>query len=178
MMRGTLRSVGTLASAVLLLLAAAGTAQAAPAAGGKGIEVGQKIPEFSLAALDGSQVSYEKQIRGKAPITLFFFMTTACSACFDELKEINELLVKNQGKVDAWCIAVDLRGAQTVAPFQKAHNFRVKYLVDPKFSLPRTFGFNYTPSLAVVDAKGVLLYKKGGYAPSERVSDIIRSFVK
>lgn len=173
------RSVTLAAVAASLLLLLAGAASAAPAgAPAKGLEIGQRLPEFSLAALDGKQVSYEKQIRGKAPITLFFFMTTACSACFDELKEINDFLGKNQGKVDAWCIAVDLRGAQTVVPFQRAHNFRVKYLVDPKFSLPRTFGFNYTPSLAVVDAKGILLYKKGGYSPSERVSDLIRSFVK
>ncbi len=165
--------------AAALLVAVAVTASAAPpAAPAKPIEVGQRVPEFSLASLDGTLFSYEKQIRGKAPVTLLFFMTTACSACYEELKEINEFLGKNQGKVDAWCIAVDLRGAQTVAPFSKANNFRVKYLVDPRFSLPRVFGFNYTPSLAVIDAKGVLLYKKGGYSPSEKVTDLIRSFVK
>ena len=159
------------------LLAFATTSFAAPSAS-RPIEVGQRVPEFSLAALDGSPVSYEKQIRGKGQITLFFFMTTACSACYEELKEINDFLVKNPTRIDAWCIAVDLRGAQTVAPFARANKFRVKYLVDPKFSLPRVFGFNYTPSLAVVDAKGVLLYKKGGYSPSEKVTDIIRNFVK
>ena len=159
------------------LIAFAATSFAAPSAS-RPIEVGQRVPEFSLAALDGSPVSYEKQIRGKGQITLFFFMTTACSACYEELKEINDFLVKNPTRIDAWCIAVDLRGAQTVAPFARANKFRVKYLVDPKFSLPRVFGFNYTPSLAVVDAKGVLLYKKGGYSPSEKVTDIIRNFVK
>jgi peroxiredoxin len=171
---------GTLTAIALAIALSVGAAHAAPPAAqpGRGIEVGQRVPDFTLSALDGSQVSYEKQIRGKAPVTLLFFMTTACSACFDELKEINEFLVKNPTRVDAWCIAVDLRGAQTVAPFQKANNFKVKYLIDPKFSLPRTFGFNYTPSLAVIDAKGALLYKKGGYSPSERVTDIIRSFVK
>jgi peroxiredoxin len=168
------------ATAVFLLLAAvAATAAPPPAQPGKGvIEVGQRVPEFVLPSLEGNPVSFEKQIRGKGSVTLLFFMTTACSACFDELKEINDYLGRNQGKVDAWCIAVDLRGAQTVAPFARTHNFRVKYLIDPKFSLPRSFGFNYTPSLAVIDAKGVLLHKKGGYAPSEKVSDLIRTFVK
>lgn len=162
---------------VALLLMAAVSAQAAPA-GAKPIEVGQRVPEFTLNSLEGPPVSFEKQIRGKAPVTLFFFMTTACSACYEELKEINDFLGRNPGRVSAWCIAVDLRGATTVAPFARANNFRVKYLIDPKFSLPRVFGFNYTPSLAVIDAKGTLLYKKGGYSPSEKITDIIRSFVK
>ncbi|HEY3490327.1 MAG TPA: redoxin domain-containing protein [Candidatus Deferrimicrobiaceae bacterium] len=169
----------SVATAVAFLIATAAVAGAAPSPGPpKPLEVGQRVPEFSLSSLTGGQVSYERQIRGKAPVTLFFFMTTACSACYEELKEINDLLARNQTRIDAWCIAVDLRGAQTVAPFAKANNFRVRYLVDPKFSLPRVFGFNYTPSLAVIDAKGVLLYKKGGYSPSEKVSDIIHSFIK
>ena len=150
---------------------------ASPAAG-KPLEVGQKVPDFSLPGLEGDALSFEKDIRGKAPLTVFLFMTTACSACYDELKEISEFVGKNPGKVDAWAVAVDLRGAQTVAPYRKANTFRVKYLVDPKFSLPRAFGFNYTPSLAVVDAKGVLLHKKGGYSPNERIADLLRTFLK
>jgi len=142
------------------------------------VEVGQKVPEFSLPGLDGGAVSFERDIRGKAPLAVFFFMTTACSACYEELKEINDFIGKNSGKIEVWTVAVDLRGAQTVAPYQKANNFRVKYLIDPKFSLPRVFGFTYTPSLAVVDAKGVLLHKKGGYSPNERLPDLLRTFLK
>ncbi|HEY6073718.1 MAG TPA: TlpA disulfide reductase family protein, partial [Anaerolineales bacterium] len=142
------------------------------------VEVGQRVPEFSLPALEGGQVSFEKDIRGKAPLTLLFFMTTACSACFDELKELDEIVAKNPARISVWCVAVDLRGAQTVVPYQQANKFRVKYLIDTKFSLPRTFGFSYTPSLAIVDARGMLLHKKGGYVPNERMSDLIRAFLK
>jgi len=144
----------------------------------KPVEVGQKVPEFSLPGLDGGNISFERDIRGKAPLAVFLFMTTACSACYEELKEISDFVGKNPGKIEAWAVAVDLRGAQTVEPYRKANNFRVKYLVDPKFSLPRVFGFNYTPSMAVVDAKGVLLHKKGGYSPNERIPDLLRTFLK
>jgi len=147
-------------------------------AAGKPLEVGQKVPDFSLPGLDGAPVSFDRDIRGKAPLTVLLFMTTACSACYEELKEIHDFVGRNRGKVDAWAVAVDLRGAQTVGPYQKTNNFRVRYLIDPKFSLPRTFGFNYTPSLAVVDAKGVLLHKKGGYTPNERLPDLLRTFLK
>jgi peroxiredoxin len=144
----------------------------------RSIGVGQAVPEFSLPGLDGQPVSFVKDIRGKTPLTVIFFMTTSCSACFDEIRELHAFASKHPGKVDAWAVAVDLRGAQTVGPYQQSNRFRVKYLLDPKFSLPRVFGFNYTPSLVVVDANGVILHKKRGYAPNERVSDILRTFLR
>lgn len=162
-----------------LVLAVSLHGGAASAAGAeKPVEVGQGVPEFALPGLDGKTVSFVKDIRGKAPLTLLFFMTTACSACFEELQEISDFLGKNPGKVDVWCVAVDLRGAQTVAPYQQSNRFRVKYLIDTRFSLPRTFGFNYTPSLAIVDARGILLHKRGGYTPNEHLSESIRTFLK
>ncbi|RJP25234.1 MAG: TlpA family protein disulfide reductase [Deltaproteobacteria bacterium] len=167
-----MRRLPLLACAVALLAATSVVAAEKP------VEVGHAMPEFSLPGLEGEQISFSRSIRGKAPLTIFLFMTTACSACYEELKEIHDFVGKNPGKIDAWAVAVDLRGAQTVGPYQKANGFRVKYLIDPKFSLPRTFGFNYTPSLAIVDARGVLLHKKGGYAPNERVHDLIKTFLK
>jgi peroxiredoxin len=164
-----------LAAGILALLTCLAFASLAA---GRPLEVGQKVPDFSLPGLEGDALSFEKNIRGKASLTVFLFMTTACSACYEELKELSDFVGKNPGKVDAWAVAVDLRGAQTVAPYRKANYFRVKYLIDPKFSLPRAFGFNYTPSLAVVDAKGVLLHKKGGYSPNERIADLLRTFLK
>ncbi len=148
------------------------------ASGNNAIDVGQRVPDFSLPGIEGDQVSFERDIRGKAPLTLLFFMTTGCSPCIDELKEIDEFIAKNPGKVDVWCVAVDLRGAQTVAPFQQVNRFQVKYLIDPKFTLPRAFGFSYTPSLAVLDTKGMLIHKKGGYSPNERLSELISAFLK
>lgn len=170
-------SIRSLSGSVLVFLFAIGLPAPACSAD-KVVEVGQRVPEFLFPGVEGTQISFEKDIRGKAPVTLLFFMTTACSPCFEELKEINEFMGKNQGRMEVWAIAVDLRGAKTVIPFQQANGFRVKYLLDPKFTLPRTFGFNYTPSLAIVDAKGVLLHKKGGYTPNENLSDLIRTFLK
>ena len=164
---------------LLPLLAVLFVASGSPALSAeRSIGVGQPVPEFSLPGLDGQPVSFVKDIRGKTPLTVIFFMTTSCSACFDEIREIHTFATKHPGKVDAWAVAVDLRGAQTVGPYQQSNRFRVKYLLDPKFSLPRVFGFNYTPSLVVVDANGVILHKKRGYAPNERVSDILRTFLR
>lgn len=166
------------AGTALLLIAGLLLAPAAASGAERPVEVGQSVPDFSLPGLDGKPVSYGNEIRGKAPLTLFFFMTTACSACYEELQELDSFHGRNPGKVDVWCVAVDLRGAQTVAPFQQANKFRVRYLIDSKFSLPRTFGFNYTPSLAIVDGRGIVLHKRGGYSPNEHLADLIRTFLK
>lgn len=147
-------------------------------AAGPGIEMGQSVPEFVLPDLDGRMISFERQIRGKGALTLLFFMTTACSACYEELKELDAFLARHPRDVDAWAVAVDLRGAKTVVPYQKANRFRVRYLIDPKFSLPRRFGFTYTPSLVIVNPRGVVLHKKGGYSADESIPDLIRTFLK
>lgn len=163
----------------LPLLAALLVSAASPALSAeRPVEVGQAVPEFTLPGLEGESLSFHKDIRGKAPLTVIFFMTTACSACYEEIREIHEFSARHPGKIETWAVAVDLRGAQTVGPYQRSNRFRVKYLIDPKFSLPRVFGFYYTPSLALVDAKGVLLHKKGGYSPNERVTDILRAFIR
>ncbi len=165
------------AAAAFLLAACLLFASPAPSAE-RPVEVGQPVPDFSLPGLDGKPLAFARDIRGKAQLTILFFMTTACSACYEELQEIDALRAKYPEKVDAWCVAVDLRGSQTVGPFQQANRFRVKYLIDTKFSLPRTFGFNYTPSLAIVDSRGILLHKRGGYSPNERLSDVVRTFLR
>lgn len=157
-----------------LLIAIASRASATESAA----KVGQPVPDFSLVGLDSQPISFRKDIRGKAPLTVFLFMTTSCSACYEEMREIHDFVLKHPGKVEAWAVAVDLRGAQTVGPYQQTNRFRMKYLLDPKFSLPRVFGFHYTPSLVVVNANGVILHKKGGYAPNERVSEILRTFLR
>lgn len=165
---------GFLPLLAFLLLTIASQAPAAESSA----KVGQPVPEFSLPGLDGQPVSFRKDIRGKAQLTVIFFMTTTCSACYDEIREIHEFISRHPGKVDAWAVAVDLRGALTVGPYEQSNRFHVKYLLDPKFSLPRAFGFHYTPSLVVADANGVILHKKGGYAPKERVSEILRTFLR
>ncbi len=178
-MRAGPRRMGRVPAGFAVLTIALALCAAGPGLGvERPVEVGQPVPEFSLSGLDGAPVSFQKHIRGKAPLTILFFMTTACSACFEEIAEINDFAAKNPGRIDVWCVAVDLRGSQTVGPYARANKFRVSYLIDPKFSLPRIFGFNYTPSLAILDARGIVLHKKGGYSPSERVPDLIRTFLK
>jgi thioredoxin-related protein len=142
------------------------------------LDVGDRVTNFKTLSLSGKELYFEKDILSSTSRTMIFFMTTACSACFEELKDISEFVKDNRGKLTVWAVAVDLRGAKTVRPYADTYNFEVDYILDPKFKLPRLFGFSYTPSFVLVDPEGKILYKKGGFTAGENVKGIIRKFVK
>ena len=55
---------------VLLACLLAFTAVLPVLAAEKPVEVGQAVPEFTLPGLDGGTISFQKNIRGKAPLTM------------------------------------------------------------------------------------------------------------
>ncbi|NIS75177.1 MAG: hypothetical protein GTO08_07830, partial [Deltaproteobacteria bacterium] len=51
-----------------------------------GLDVGDRVTNFKARDLSGKEISFEEDILDKTSRTMIFFMTTACSACFEELK--------------------------------------------------------------------------------------------
>jgi peroxiredoxin len=168
-----------LCSGILVLIMAAFTFLPAASARYKnGLDVGDRVMDFKVRSLSGKELQFEKDILSKTSPTLFFFMTTACSACFEELKDISEFVKDNREKLTVWAVAVDLRGEKTVKPYADTYKFEVDYILDPEFQLPRLFGLSYTPSFVLVDKDGTILYKKAGFTPGEHAEGIIRKFIK
>jgi thioredoxin-related protein len=64
-------------------------------------------------------------------------------------------------------IAVDIRGEKLVKSYSEHYKYNVDYLLDPRFTIPPVYGFNYTPALVLLDKSGKVVYKKGGYSPTE-----------
>ncbi len=143
-------------------------------------EVGDAVADFTLVGLDGKSVNFADDIKGKKAVTVLVFMTTACSACQAEIKALSDMMSKFGEKVGVYAISVDIRGADTVKPYSETYNYKVTYLLDPKFSLPRSFGFSYTPSVAMIDKSGKLILKKGGYNPGdeELLQEKVMEFAK
>ncbi len=146
--------------------AAAKPAEAAQAKP-KPLDVGDQVPDFELPGLDGKMISFAKDIKGKNSVGFIIFMTSACSACQAEVAAIDAIKGKYKDQVGTYCVAVDIRGADTVKPYADTYKYDAMYLLDPKFSLPRSFGFSFTPSVLLIDKSGKILYKKGGYAPGD-----------
>ncbi|MBI5118243.1 TlpA family protein disulfide reductase [Candidatus Poribacteria bacterium] len=172
---------------VLALLTVVGTvfAQAEKAAGQevkqeapKVYEVGDTAPDFSLPnAITGSTMALNKDILGKdAKLIALTFMNTTCSACQAEVSLLSDMAKKYGDKFKVCLIAVDMRGEKLVKAYNENYHYKVDYLLDPEFTLPPTFGFKYTPGLVLMDNKGKILYKKGGYVIAD--ADVLIKEVK
>lgn len=146
---------------------AADEPKAAPAEKPKVVEVGDMVPDLVLTGLDGKSVSFAKDINGKHDVVFITFMTTACSACQAEVAEISSIVGKFKERVGLYVVSVDIRGAETVKPYAETYRYNATYLLDPKFTAPRLFGFAYTPSVVLADKTGKVLFKKGGYSSGD-----------
>ena len=146
----------------------------------KVVAVGDKVPDLKLPGIDGKEISFDKDILGKHEVTFITFMTTACSACQAEVAAVSDIVSKYKEKVGLYAIAVDIRGAEPVKQYVATYKYNATYLLDPKFTTPRLFGFSYTPSVILADKAGKVLYMKGGYGPgddemlAEKVVEIVK----
>jgi thiol-disulfide isomerase/thioredoxin len=132
-------------------------------------EVGEKAPEFSLEnGITGELVKLSGDILEKdADLIALTFMNTTCSACQAEVALLSKLAAKHEGKLKVYLIAVDMRGQKLVKSYHENYKYNVEYLLDPRFTLPPRYGFGYTPALVLLDKTGKILYKKGGYFPTD-----------
>ena len=128
--------------------------------------VGDKAADFKLRdGLSGEFVEL-KDIVGDKVVALTF-MNTTCSACQAEVALLSKLAGKNADKIQVYLIAVDVRGEKLVKSYAENYKYNVEYLLDPRFSVPPAYGFNYTPALVVLDKAGSIVYKKGGYSSGD-----------
>jgi thiol-disulfide isomerase/thioredoxin len=132
-------------------------------------EVGEQAPDFKLNdGITGAPVEFSKDILGKGDALIALtFMNTTCSACQAEVSLLSRLAGMHEGKLKVYLIAVDMRGQKLVKSYNENYKYNVSYLLDPRFSLPPSYGFGYTPALVLLDKDGKILYKKGGYYPKD-----------
>jgi peroxiredoxin len=131
------------------------------------LKVGDTMPDFTLKdGLSGQQVRFEENIRGKSEAIAFVFFNTGCSACMAEMEEVSKA-AKELGdqKLRLYGFAVDKRGEQAVKAYNNIYGFKATYLLDPTFSIPARFGFNFTPAGVILDGQGKIVFLKGGYNP-------------
>ena len=139
-------------------------------------KAGAAVKDFKLKdGITKAEISFENDIKGKAKVTALTFMTTACSACQAEIKLLSDLADKYGDDLAVWSVIVDVNGEKTVPAYDEKYGLNVRYLLDPDFSIPNKFGFTYTPSLAIMDKTGKVIYLKGGYSPNLDPENIIKA---
>ncbi len=144
-------------------------ADAPKAAAPKALAVGDTVPDFTYPTVAGDTVSFDKDIKGKKSYAVLVFMTTACSACQAEIEDMTDLMRKHSDKLDFYAVAVDIRGEAAVKSYLTAYRYKAPFLLDPKFTLPKMFGFTYTPASVLIDKGGKIVYMLGGRPMSGNV---------
>ncbi len=177
------KTTAFVATAFLLigLCASVVTAAEAPKAAPKPLGVGDKVADFNLTdGITGTPVSFAKDILGKGKLTAISFMNTACSACAAEIRFLSQLAGKYP-EFKLVAMAVDSRGEAVVKSYNENNKFNASYVLDPEFTQPPKYGFNYTPALLLVDKSGKVVLSKGGFNPMEDpegLTKTVESYVK
>ena len=142
--------------AVLLLSSCGAEPSDDPAAGGAtaGGEqpTGTPAPNFTLPDLDGNPVTLA-DYRGK--VVIVDFWATWCPPCLFQVPELNAFWEahREKGDVAVIGIAVDVEGAEVVAPWVEEQGVEYTILVGEE-SLAKKFGAMGFPTLAIVTRGG------------------------
>jgi peroxiredoxin len=136
-----------------------------------GAAAGRPAPDFSLADLDGNTVRLS-DLRGKTVILDFW--ATWCPPCVFQVPELNALWSahKDSGKLVVIGVAVDVEGADVVAPWVEEQG--VEYTVvlgDEK--LASDFGVLGFPTLVMVNADGAIESLHVGLLEHEELEDLL-----
>lgn len=139
------------------------------------LAVGDKAAGFTLnEGLTGNPISLEKDIIGKSKLLAISFMNTACSACNAEIRLLSQMAEKYPD-LNVVAMAVDSRGGAMVKTYNEANKFKVTYVLDPEYTQPPKYGFNYTPAMILLDKSGTILMVKGGFNPHKDADSLIKA---
>lgn len=134
-----------------------------------GTQIGERLPNFTLNALDGKEVSLT-DFRG-TPV-LVNFWATWCSFCVDEMPDLQRAFEKGD------VVVLGVNRAETLEKQRDfvENNLKITYpiLLDPSDSLARAFGVAIMPTTFVLDREGIIIQQKlGPYTSLEEITDAI-----
>lgn len=137
-----------------------------------GVQVGDKVPDFSVQTLDGKSVKLsELQKETKEGVVVLSFWCATCHSCRD-VEHLLAKLAKDQGG-NVTVMALDANAddtAESAAAFIKKKALALPVVLDPSGATADLFGVKRTTTTVVIDDKSVLRYcgqfqqKNGGSA--------------
>jgi peroxiredoxin len=136
---------------------------------------GPKAPDFTLPYLEGGNVSLSDFIGKK--VVLINFWSTTCDPCLVEMPHLVELYNKHKEKGFV-VLAVSLDGPEsrnqvTSVVQNKKMNFPV--LIDEETTVVSRFNpKKEMPFSVLIDRRGVIVDKRGGYTPGDETKLVAR----
>ncbi|CVK17852.1 TlpA family protein disulfide reductase [Sporomusa sphaeroides] len=122
-----------------------------------GVTVGNALPEFTLPALDGRQVT----VAPAGQILVLNFWATWCPPCRQEMPELDKFAEQYSGKVEFHAVNIQEPGDK-VAAFMAQNKYTMSVLSDTEGEVAKLFRINAIPTTLVVDKQGIIKYRKSG----------------
>jgi peroxiredoxin len=128
------------------------------------VQVGDKVPDFSVQTLDGKRVKWsalqkdEKQT--KTGVVVLSFWCSTCGSCRRVEHDLSKLAQEYAGK--AAVLALDANADETaegVAAFAKEKGLAMPIVLDVSGHAADVFGIEKTTTTVVIDGDGVLRYR-------------------
>ena len=142
----------------------------APAVQPAGVKAGDMVKDFELPQYGSDKPFKLSDLKGKKGV-VFAFVQSACASCRAELSFLNGFV--GQDKYDVYQVNVDAIGGSEawnniIGKMIDQNGWKMGILVDPKYTVPRTFGVRATPGVAVIDKDGKLVGTMTGFAQADQ----------
>ena len=145
------------AFALVLLIAVAAGAEAAPTA-----------PGFRLTTLDGRRTLDSNELIGKK-IVVLRFQASYCKPCAKESAALNRVNDRYRPR-DVEIVAVHVQDTATdVRKFVRVNKATYPVALDPRLAIGNRFGFRGTPYTVVIDRKGEMVERLAGEGAVRRL---------
>lgn len=161
-----------------------------PSAEGFGMNLGDKLPEVVLAALDKNSVRadgnpggfHTSQTLGK--VTMMNFWATWCEACKVELLEMEKNLKVLKSEKDFRFVFVNLDKDPSQGIGWAKQNladpalFLASNVMDPQFAVTEKLGVDSFPMTFVINRQGSLSYIQRGFTPGQGLTEKLVSLLR
>jgi cytochrome c biogenesis protein CcmG, thiol:disulfide interchange protein DsbE len=153
---------------IVLLLAVTETGIAA-------LRIGDMLPSFTFAAIDGRSIRIPDYLQGRV-IILHFWMI-GCSSCREEMPAMETLYVQYRNK-GLEILAVNIgQKKETVKKFGVELKVSYPILIDPDLKGSLTYNVTDVPRTYLIDRRGIIRYKIFGGAPPELLKKLALSLL-
>lgn len=127
---------------------------------GYAYDVGEKAPDFKVSTLDGEQISYPTDLKGKKPVYIVFWATW-CLICKKELPNVEKLYKEMGDKIQFIGINVGINERiEDVTRYVKKNKLTFPIVYDVDTELTDLFWVRFTPTNLIIDRNGVIKFKK------------------
>ena len=120
------------------------------------INVGDKLPEFTVKDIDGKELK-SQDFTGQ--ITLLVFFMTTCPDCQRELPKIEQVWENLKGNPDFRLVTIArAEKAEVIRQFWEKHRFEMPLYLDPDRQVFSLFANNTIPRVYLVDRENVVTW--------------------